>query len=336
MSKTRAAPTMQDIGRAAGVAAITVSRALRGDPAVRPETRKQVLRKAKEFGYIPNHAARAFSQRGSKLIALVVPNVSNSVFAETIDGLTDRLTPAGFSLIIGYSGYSKEHEEVLVQTLLGYKPDGIVLTGFTHTAGTRSLLRRATIPVVEMWNVGMKAIDMAVGFSNFDAAKTMTEYLLSKGHRRIAYAGGTQTDNDRTQARELGFRRAMEEAGLSPDSVFVTSRAIEFSSGCALAKEVANMALPPSAIFIASDIIAAGFVLECGRLGWQVPEDIAVAGFDDTALSAVIEPQLTTVRVPQREIGLVAGQVLLDRLQWGKANGKEFALKYEIVRRMSA
>lgn len=336
MKKKPDAPTMRDIGTAAGVAPITVSRALRGDASVLPATRRAVIKAAKELGYVQNHAARAFSKRGSKLIALIVPNVSNSVFAETIDGLTDFLNPIGYSLSIGYSGYSKENEERLVRTLLGYNPDAMILTGFMHTRATRSLLRQAGVPVVEMWNVGPKPIDMAVGFSNLRAAREMTSYLIGRGHRRIWYVGGTQTDNDRTQAREAGYREALADAGLRVDETMIASLPMEFSNGCDLARDVAARKRRPDAMFIASDIIAVGFVLECRRLGIRVPEDIAVAGFDNTALSGIMDPPLTTVHVPRREIGEFAGQMLLARLRGKPAGEPVRDLGYRIVGRASA
>ena len=332
------APTMRDLGAAAGVAPITVSRALRGDASVLPETKAAVLKAAKELGYVQNHAARAFSKRGSKLIAMIVPNVSNSVFAETIDGLTDFLNPIGFSLSLGYSGYSKENEERLVRTLLGYNPDGFIVTGFTHTKATRALLKNAGIPVVEMWNIGQKPIDMAVGFSNFRAAREMTRYLIERGHKRIHYAGGTQTDNERTQAREAGYREALADAGLKVDETGIVSLPMEFTSGCDLARAVSARKRRPDAIFIASDIIAAGFVLECRRLGIRVPQDIAVAGFDNTSLSGIMDPPLTTVQVPRREIGEVAGQMLLQRLQNGSVEQqpRERDLGFQLIKRDSA
>jgi len=177
---------------------MTVSRALREGSSVHADTREAIRRAVKELGYVTNFAASALSARGSKQIALVVPNVSNSVFAETIEGLSDVLTPAGYSLSIAYSGYDRQTEERLVRGLLGYKPDAMILTGFTHTPATRALLRRANIPVVEFWNIGPKPIDLAVGFSNYQAALAMTRYLIERGARQVGYIGGTKIDNDRT------------------------------------------------------------------------------------------------------------------------------------------
>jgi LacI family gluconate utilization system Gnt-I transcriptional repressor len=323
--------TMHDIAQRSGVAAITVSRALRGEPSVSVETRLRVEAAADELGYIYNHTARAFSKGGSKLIALVIPTVSNSVFAATIEGMNEVLSAAGYSITIGNSGFSRFEEEKTVRSLLGYGPEAIVLTGFTHTDATVTLLKRSKIPVVEMWNFGFPALDMAVGFSNFNAGKSMTDYLIRRGYRRIGYASGTQVDNDRTQGREAGYRDAMKAAGLAVADEWVNSLPLEFSSGAEIARRFATAETRPEAFFIASDIIAAGFILECGRLAIKVPADVAIAGFDDAALATAIEPPLTTVRVPQHEIGLVAAQMILDRLAGKEITEPLRDLGFEII-----
>ncbi len=339
MKGPRRAWTMRDVGERAGVSPITVSRALANHASVTAETRDAVRRAASELGYVPNFTASALSKRGSKLIALLVPNVSNSVFSETINGLNDVLEPAGFALTIAHSGYSAEREERLIKMLLGYKPDAIVLTGFTHTPGTRALLRSAGIPVVETWNIGPEPIDLAVGFSNFAAGLEMTRYLIGKGHMRLAYHGGIQTDNDRTQAREKGFRQALSEAGLPANEAWIRSAPMELASGAELAREVKaalRLRAHPRAIFIASDIIAAGFVLEASRIGLKIPRDVAIAGFDDTEIGQAVTPPLTSVHVPQREIGRVAAALLLQKLRKEPVGKSARDLGFSIIARASA
>ena len=222
-----------------------------------------------------------------------------------------------------------------MRTLLGYGPDGVVLTGLTHTRATRSLLVRAGVPIVETWNIGFKPIDMVVGFSNFDAAFQATEFLIKRGRKLLAYAGGTQTDNDRTQAREAGFRAAIAKAGLRVRQDWVSTLPMELSSGVELARHFAQMSRRPNALFAASDVIASGFILECNRLAVRVPDDIAVAGFDDAPLAEAIEPQLSTVHVPQREIGRLTATIL-RRLAGEKNIPKLHDVGFRIVSRGSA
>lgn len=295
-----------------------------------------VVRAANKLGYLHNFMAGALLRRGSKLIALVVPNVSNSVFAETIHGLEEVLSVEGYTLTIGHSGYSRVEEERLVRTLLGYGPDGFVLTGFAHTRMTRSLLKRAGVPIVETWNTGIKPIDMVVGFSNYDAAFQATEYLIGRGRKNLAYAGGTQTDNDRTLAREAAFRAAAAKAGLAVSEELIISMPMELSSGVELARRFAQMSRAPNALFAASDVIAAGFILECNRLGIRIPDDIAVVGFDDAPLAETISPGLSTVHIPQREIGRVTAYLILRRLSGEKNVPKLHDVGFRIVSRASA
>lgn len=333
--KRARAPAMRDVAKLAGVAPMTVSRALSGHPSVLAKTRASVHRAADKLGYVHNFMAGALLRRGSKLISLLVPNMSNSVFAETIFGLEEVLSARGYTLTIAHTGYSKVREERQVRTLLGYGPDGVVLTGLTHTRATRLLLKRAGVPVVETWNLGPTPIDMAVGFSNFEAARQATHYLIRCGRTRLAYAGGTQTDNDRTAAREAGFRSALAEAGLAVHEGWIWSRPMEFASGIDLAKRIARLKRRPDGIFAASDIIAAGFILESRRVGLEVPRDIAVVGFDDAPMAAVIEPSLTTVHVPQREIGRLAAEMILARLAGNSAGPRQHDVGFRIVVRTS-
>jgi LacI family gluconate utilization system Gnt-I transcriptional repressor len=339
MTRNKSSLTMRDVGLHAGVAPITVSRVLSNHASVTAETREAVLRAVAELGYVPDFTARALSRRGSKLIALLLPNIANSVFADTVHGINDVLCDAGFSLIIAHSGYDAQREEELLKGLLGYRPDAVILTGFTHTRGTRTMLRKAGMPVVETWNVGPEPMDMAAGFSNFKAGLEMTRYLIAKGHKRLAYRGGTQTDNDRTRAREEGFRQALAEANLPATEAWIGSAPMELESGAELAREF--HATPagrkrPQAIFIASDMIAAGFVLEAARLGVRVPQDVAIAGFDDAPLGRAIQPRLTTVNVRQREMGRQAAELALRRLRGESIEQPVCDVGFEIIPRESA
>ena len=221
----------------------------------------------------------------------------------------------------------------LVRLPLG--PDGVVLTGFRHTRATRLLLKRSGVPVVETWNLGPAPIDMAVGFSNFEAAREATHYLIRCGRKRLAYAGGTQTDNDRTEAREAGFRAALAEARIAVHEDWIWSLPMEFSSGVELATRIARLKHRPDGIFAASDVIAAGFILESRRVGLDVPRDIAVVGFDDAPMAAVIEPRLTTIHVPQREIGRVAADMVLARLTGNAAGLRQHDVGFQLVARTS-
>jgi LacI family gluconate utilization system Gnt-I transcriptional repressor len=161
---------MEDVARLAGVSAITVSRALRHPEKVANETRDRITSAIRTLGYVPNLTAASLASNRSGIIAAIIPTVTNSIFADTVQGMSDRLRREGYQLLLGNTGYSVEEESALVSAFLARRPDGIILTGARHTPTTREMLADANLPVVETWDLAVEPIDMMVGFSNFEAA----------------------------------------------------------------------------------------------------------------------------------------------------------------------
>jgi LacI family gluconate utilization system Gnt-I transcriptional repressor len=303
---------MGDVARAAGVSSITVSRTLLTPEKVAAETRRRVEAAIRRLRYVPNLAAGTLASSRSRIAAVIVPNIANSVFAETLQGMSEILRKAGYQLLIGNSGYSLAEEESLVMTFLARRPDAIVLTGYTHTQHAVQMIRAARIPVIEMWNLTKRPLDTIVGFSNYEAARAMTLYL-----------------------GKAGYRDALAELGLALDTNAMLSVPFEYEAGADALVELLRRRPDVDAVFAAGDILAIGVLLECIRRGWRVPKRLAVAGFDDAKLSNRIVPPLTTVRVPRYEIGRTVGQVLLQRLAGLKTPGPVVDLGFEIIERDS-
>jgi LacI family transcriptional regulator, gluconate utilization system Gnt-I transcriptional repressor len=203
-------PRLADVALAAGVSTMTVVRVLREPAKVAAATRTRVERVIRETGYTPDLIARGLASNRSGLIAAVIPVLTNSLIAEIIQGLTDALAPKGFHLLLGASGFSAGEEEVLVRAFLSRRVDGIYLSGVEHSAETVRMLRRAGIPVVEGGNLTTHPIDMLVGFSNVDAARTITRYLVQRRYASIGYIGAFPKDNDRARDRRNGYEQAMK------------------------------------------------------------------------------------------------------------------------------
>lgn len=326
---------MRHVARLAGVSPITVSRTLRSPATVAEATRTKVQKAIAELNYVPNLVAGALSNNRSRMIAVIVPNISNSVFARTLQGMTDRLKTAGYQMIIGYSGYSPEEEEALVETMLARRPEGIVVTGHTHTRRTRALLKRARMPVVEMWCLPDKPLDVAIGFSNFEAARAMTLHVAKKGYCRIGYIGGLTQNNDRTSAREAGYKAALVELGLPVDIRLMRRAPFDFARGADMLEDLLSKSPDIDAVFAAGDILAIGALLCCARHGWKVPDKFGLAGFDDTALSSQMTPPLTTVRVPQYEIGEFVANYILEYISGKLPDKKTYDLGFRLIERES-
>lgn len=326
---------MRDVARRAGVTAMTVSRVLAGSTNVSEQTRASVLAAADELGYVPNHLARDFASSRTPLVGVIVPTVANLMFADKIESLSETLRPHGYHMLVAHNAYSLETELELVQALVAQRPSGIVLTGVTHLPRTVDLLRHTKIPIVETWNLPSEPIDMAVGFSNHEAAVDMVRYLAKRGHRHIALVHPLLEANDRAIDRLNGYRAALSDLNLPWRPELERSSPFGFASGARALVDLIENTKPLDAIFFGNDALAAGALLECRRRGIRVPDDIAIAGFDDVDLAHQLDPPLTTVRVPMRQIGRRAGMLLLERLEGAIPETAVVDVGFEIVVRES-
>src|SRR3954454_11425899 len=207
---------MEDVGRRAGVSPLPVSRALRTPDKVAPATRARIAAAIAELDYVPDLVAGGLAARRSRLVAVIVSTLENSIFAATVQGLDAALRDQGYAVLLGSSDYSREGEEDLLRAVLCRRPDGIVLTDYVHTPAAQRLLRAAGIPVVETWELPAAPLDLAVGFSNLAAARAMTLDLYAYGYRRIAFVGTSAPDDRRGRLRREGYRAALAELEAGP------------------------------------------------------------------------------------------------------------------------
>lgn len=326
---------MVDVARLAGVSAITVSRVLNHPDKVADSTRERVMAAVESTGYIPNSVAGSLASRRTRVIGALVPTITNSIFADTIDGLSDVLTPAGYQLLLGATGYSLQEESRLVTAMLAQRPAGLLATGLQHETQGRALLCTTDIPIVETWNVDGEPVDMAVGFSNFRACYAMVETLARRGARYIGFVSAPTTANDRAEQRLHGYRHAVRDLGLDTDPKLEREAKFSFHAGAERLLELIAERPDVEAIFFANDILAIGALFECHRRGIRVPEDLGIAGFDDVELAAQVNPGLTTVRIPRYGIGREAARMILQRLDGEDVEPRVRDLGFEIVERQS-
>jgi LacI family gluconate utilization system Gnt-I transcriptional repressor len=201
-------PRMAEVALAAGVGTITVSRALRTPDRVSSDVRARVQAAVEATGYVPNLAAGTLKSHRSNIVAAIVPTLRNTIFAATAEGLAEGLRSHGFQLMLASSGYSLQAEEEILLKLLGQQPAAVVLTGIRHTPRVRDLLRDRRLPVVETWDLTSRPIDRVVGFSNREAARSMTLALAARGYQRIAFAGTPPRQEWRATQRLAGYRQA--------------------------------------------------------------------------------------------------------------------------------
>jgi LacI family gluconate utilization system Gnt-I transcriptional repressor len=333
VNATPAPARMQDVATLAGVSVITVSRVLREPLRVAEQTRARVLQAIAAVGYVPNLVASSLKSRRSGVVAAVIPSVTHSIVADVVRGMGEVLKEEGLHLLLADSGFSPEEEEDLVTAFLARRPDAMVLTGTTHTEGTRRMLHAARIPIVETGNVTTNPIDMVVGYSNFTAANAMTRELVARGRRTIGYIGqrGRQYI-DRVQDRHDGYVAALRGRRTASRELRVE---VDLSYRGGAAGMTALLSRNPAldAVFCTSDVIAIGALYECQRRRIRVPETIAIAGMDDQEIASQCVPALTTMRMPRHEMGRRAASLLCARLAGLPVESRIVDLGFELVRR---
>jgi LacI family gluconate utilization system Gnt-I transcriptional repressor len=330
--------TLNDVALHANVSPQTVSRALRAPSLVSKDTLERVHASIAATGYVLNLAASNLASNRSMTVAAIIPVISASIFADALHGLEEILAPAGYQLFIGSTDYDPQHEEKVVRAFLGRRPDGIFIVGTSHTEATARMLREARVPVVEAWDLTDEPIDTVVGFSNSSAIRAIVEFAASKGYRHPAFAGSLQTGDSRAVARRTSFERSVAELfpGEPVRVVDSGSSRIDLETGALLVGRTLELHPETDVLMFASDVFAAGAILECSRRGIKVPEQLAITGFGDFELARNLVPPLTTVAVPNREIGTVSGELLLSRMtDAAPQKTNEIDLGFSIVSRES-
>ncbi len=331
-------PNLGDVGRLAGVSAMTASRALSQPDKVSSETLALINAAIDELGYLPNRAAETLRNNQSRVIVAMVPTINHSIFSDTVQGISDVLDEAGYRLLLGNSGYAPDKEEELVKTFLGHRPDGVILTGTLHTETAKKFLRSAAIPVVEMWDIDPDRLDMAVGFDNYQVGREIVRHLVDCGYRRLAYVSATpehESREKRARLRSQGVLDAIEEAGLpSPLRASVRDPLnIEESGVIAADFIMANPSI--EAAVCSNEIVGVGALVELQERGRRVPDDIGIAGIGDANFAALAKPGLTTIHFHGYEIGRRAAGLILARLHDQPSGTNCIDLGFEVIERGS-
>jgi len=304
---------MADVAARLGVSKMTVSRAFTPAPSDRSEElRQRILRTCREMGYVIDQTARTFSSKRSGFVAALIPALNNSNFSDTAHGLTAALESRGLQVLLGYTDYDVPTEERLIRAMLTRRPEGIVVTGGSHTAGARKLLKASGVPVIETWDLLAKPIEHTVGFSNADAVGALVRALYGKGYRAIGFLGGVPERDARGADRRRGFEEAMRGLGLdSGRSISVGHAPVSMADGAQGVVQLVQRWPDLDAVVCVSDHAAFGALAECQRRGWAIPGRLAIAGFGGFEVGGACHPKITTVAMDCFGIGHAAGELLI-------------------------
>ena len=326
--------TIADVAAQAGVSPITVSRALREPARVSEALRRRIDAAVRDLNYVPDQHARALASARTNVVGVLVPSLTNTVFADVLRGVHDRAEKTDLQVQVANTRYSPVEEERLIRLFLSQSPAGLIVVGIDQTDEAARLLRAADLAVVQIMELGPDPFDMMVGLSQFDAGKAMTEHLLEAGYRRIAFLAARL--DPRSNRRMAGYRAALAEAGLGDDNLIVrTSAPSSVRVGCELLREIVTRRPDIDAVFCNNDDIALGVLFECRRMGIAVPERLGIAGFNDFEMMAAAEPPISSVATERYEMGVTAMDMIAKTIAGTPPERKVVDLGFRLCPRAS-
>jgi LacI family gluconate utilization system Gnt-I transcriptional repressor len=305
--------TITDVAQRARVGESTVSRVLRNHGSVSQSTREKILKAAADLNYVPNRIAGTLASMTSKLIGIVIPSVGNTVVPEVLSGANMVLEDAGFQPVIGVSNYDPVREEFLIESILSWRPAGILVAGLEHTDRARAMLKGCGVRVVELLDIDGEGIDIIVGSSQRMAGRKSAEHLLARNYRRIGYVGHDIRVDIRAGKRLEGFRAVMRENGLAfVDQEFHPTGGSSVEAGRIGLARLLKRQTDLDAIYFSNDDLALGGYFHCLEHDIAVPTDLALFGYNGLEITRLTPQPLSTIRTPRVAMGKAGANLLLS------------------------
>lgn len=318
--------SIKDIAAVAGVSHPTVSRALRGQGRMSDETRARIIATAQEMGYTPNLVARGLVMQRTNSIGLIVTNIADPFHSDVIRGVESVVSAREFSLFLGSTTANPKQELQVVRSFLGRNVDGIIISASQVGDRYTDLQEELDVPIVLINSHAEGSNIHSVTHDDFSGAAQVMDHLLAQGFRRIAFVGYPQGGRANRE-RQRAWRQRLRDAGLNG---FVAVDASQpqpregMNAVLALLEQAqAVWQAPPDALFCYNDLLAIGALTGLRAQGYLVPDDVAIAGFDDLEVVSHLRPALTTLRQPRFEMGVRAAEMLLELIVSSAEGGEE-------------
>ncbi|WP_034944045.1 LacI family DNA-binding transcriptional regulator [Erwinia oleae] len=301
------------VARLAGVSRTTAARAFSEPEKVREATRDKVYAASETLGFRPNYVARQLRTRSTRIIGVMLPTLRNPVFCEQLQAMENSARERGYSLMIATTDYDADRESRVLENMLRQRVDGMILTvaNACESACLR-LLAQESLPAVLVHNPAASPEFITISVDNRQAICQATRHLLALGHRRIAMIAGPVRQSDRAALRYQGYCDAMTAAGLPAQPLIEMAHHTRVDVALLRPWLASGSAL--TALICTNDLLALSAIGGLQRLGWRVPTDISVIGFDGIALGEMVHPSLCSVVQPQRELGAAAMESMMNLL----------------------
>ncbi len=326
--------TIIDVAKKAGVSVSTVSRVLNNHPNVGAEVRQRVMEVIRELDYEPSRVAQRMRATSSQLVGVIFSDITNPFYLDVLRSVEYTLSENGISVLISNADSSEEREAAYIRIMQNENVAGLIIAPTKEHVPSLVTAASAGLPIVVI-DRRLNGVDVdTVLVDNFQGALSAVRHLIQLGHERIAVLSGPL---HLTSGREryTGYLQAMSDAGLAVDPSMTRFGNYRTSSGYELANELLSMPNPPTALFVANNLMTLGALNAIHERGYIIPDDIAVIGFDDFPWSISLNPPLTTVAQPTSEIGTRAAELLLERIKDRERTPRTVVLPTQLMIRAS-
>lgn len=308
--------TLKEVAKLAGVSTATVSNVINNTKYVSDEVKKQVRSAMTELGYVPNSLAKSLRVKESRLIGLMISDISNPFFSLVVRGIEDTLAQEGYNALLCNTDSNIDKEKEYLKVLLGKRVDGFIISSSGNSGKYFKEMAVTGVPLVFLNRQPDFLISDSVATHNVQGAYIATEHFIRHGYKRIGVIAGPQSIST-GRDRLLGYKQAMHEYGLPLDNNLIKEGLFNTQSGYDLMKQLMIESTPPEAILISNNFMTLGAYNCIQEFGIRIPDDVAIIGFDDPDWAAIVNPPLTAVRQPAYEQGVHAAQLMIQRIKYG-------------------
>jgi LacI family transcriptional regulator len=316
--------TIRDVAREAGVSIATVSRVFNNSTLVSEDTARRVMQVATEFDYWPNGAAQSLTTNRNNTIGVLLPDLFGEFYSEVIRGIDSVVRRESYQMMLSSSHADTEEILTAARSMLGRIDGLLMMAPDDDSAETVNRIRRR-IPLILLNPAADSARNCSVSIDNFAGARQATCHLLELGHQRVAMVAGPEGNID-ARERLRGFRQALADAGLDPAAAVVIPGDFREPSGFRAGVELAKLVPRPTAVFVANDSMAVGLLAVLESQGLDIPDDLAVVGFDDIVIAGYLRPPLTSVHIDAFALGQRATEMMINEIQSTESGASQHIL----------
>lgn len=325
--------TIYDVAREANVSMATVSRVVNANQNVKPATRKKVLKVIEELGYRPNAVARGLASKKTTTVGVIIPDISNSMYAELARGIEDIATMYRYNIILSNSDQNENKELQLLETMLGKQVDGIVFMSDVISPELLKEMERSPTPIVLAGSIDESAAIASVNIDYYGAAYEAVKKFIDNGHKKIALISGPMTSMINKEYKLKAYKEALADAGIAYDEKLVVECNNSYDEGIEAVKILA--AAEPTAYFVGNDEMSIGVIHGLEEQGRKIPWDAEIISYENSKLARMARPTLTAVAFPLYDIGAVSMRLLTKYMNMEEIEEKQVILPYRIEERHS-